>query len=78
MWQRLNDYRLVFKLLNHKFIPSLLIKLKAHIGFENESKAFHPLSRDPEVGHGEEGGREYLQSANATMVAQQEPGGSES
>jgi hypothetical protein len=32
-WQRLNDYRLVLKLLNDKFIPSLLIKLKAHVGF---------------------------------------------
>ena len=41
-------------------------------------KAFHPLSRDPEVGHGEEGGRASLQCAIATMGVQKEPGGPES
>ena len=38
-----------------KFKPLLLIKLKVHVGLDNEKKVFDPLSRYPEVRSGEEG-----------------------
>ena len=38
-----------------KFKAVLLIKLKDHVGSDNENKVFDPLSRYPEVRSGEEG-----------------------
>ena len=38
-----------------KFKHLLLIKLKVHVGSDNEKKVFDPLLRYPEVRSGEEG-----------------------